>query len=1129
MTETAVQERPPLPAPAGGRRSRVPRVVRRWLHHGLVLMAAALTVLLAGTVLAALATLAGGAVESGAQQRLARDADGVVQVMADYDKDGASRADQAVRDALASAFGDVRHHVRTTMRAPAARPFDLPVLDTGGRPRPGGGVVVIAVSEAQQLARLTAGEWPAARAGAAQDGIQAALHESLGRRLHAEPGDTVVLSGFQGRRIRLEITGLWRANGREPAVFSSLTSSSGGPDSLALVSEQGFEAAPGLAGDALAGWFGVPDAYRLDAEDLGPLRDRVAAFAESDAKRVVFGGGSPAVEGVVVGAPLTEALDRIGTGMVVARSGMYVPAALLGALAVAALVLTARQLTEHRGTDTALLGARGAGAPRVVATAGAEWAVVAVPAALAAPFLAGPLLAALDEAGLLPGEVPHSALGAAGWTAALLALVLHGCSALLPAIRAARDGGAVAKLRRRGPHAAAFQRAGTDLALAAVAVLGWLQLSRYRSPVAGDAGTGGAASVDPVLVLVPVVITIAATLLTLRMLPLAERGAVRLARHTAGLILPLGGWQVSRRATKHAGPALLMVLALAVGALTTSALTMIDRSNEDRARHSVGADLQLTPDRFSAEALPPAVRHSAYTGLPGIEAATPVVDLPVELYEESTGVTAIDTAEAVSTLRPGASSGPMPALRDDLVDGDLAERLSALAKDTPRAGIALPGRPEAIAAEVTVDSTGELRGRLVLTVQDASGLADTVTAPLPASDGVRHELSVPLAVKGNEDLKRHYPLSITRIGFELPPEQTRTSYDITVHRFGSDPSSPAAPGPEGRWANLASGEYRPSNLRCPGAEPTDEEFFSAGLCDLPAEQPEGGLRAELMGPSDLPSARRLVEFAPLRVGGIALVPALADDALLATGRVTVGDTATVELRDGTPLTVTVVGRIGAVPGFPPEGGRLLVDSRALAASLVQRGGLQQQESFWWLSARDGEPAPAAEAVRRAEGVGTTDDAVRAAERLRGDPLQHGTRGVLMLCLLLAPAFAVIGFTLHAVLSTRERRREFALLRAMGVRRRELTGLLWTEQLLIAVIAVVLGAVLGTAVAGIVVPLVTVDDVGRPVYPEVLAVVPWERVALTAAATAVLITALVTVMSRMLARADLVRVMRAGEQ
>ncbi|MDF6042476.1 ABC transporter permease [Streptomyces sp. JH14] len=1099
------------------------------MHHGPVLVAAALTVLLAGTVLAALAALAGTAVESGAQARIAADPQGMVRITAHYDANGVPLADKEVRAALHEAFGPVPVTIRTALRAPAARSFDLPVLDAAGKPRPGGGVGVIALDSVREHARLSAGAWPEETAAGAPDTLQAALHEGLARRLHAEVGDTVVLSAAKGR-VRLEVTGLWHADGRDSTLFRGLTSSFGGLDSLTVVSVPAFEANSALSGDALAGWVALPVADGMAAEELGSLRDRLAALEAGDPARTVFRGRPAAVQGVVAEAPLVSAIDRIDTPMVVARSGMYIPAALLAALAAAALVLTARQLTEHRRADTALLGARGAGTPRLLAAAGAEWAPVAVPAAVAAPFLAGPLLAVLDDAGLLPGEVPHSALSYPGWTAALLALLLHGVSALLPVVRAARDGRAVAKLRRRGAKAAAFQKAGTDVVLAAVAVLGWLQLKRYRSPVAG--GDGGA-SVDPVLVLVPVVVTIAATLFTLRLLPLAERGAVWLARRSAGLVLPLGGWQVSRRAARHAGPALLMVLALAVGALTISALTMIDRSNGDRARHTVGADLRLTPDEFGEKALPGAARHSAYTALPGIEAATPVTDLPVRIDDDEAGITAIDTAEAAPTLRPGATSGPMPALRGDLADRRLPQQLSALGEHVPRAGVRLPGEPRAIAAAVTLraDAGGTPDvPRIVLTLQDASGLTDTVAARLPQADGKRHEIAFPLDVPGGGNLARHYPLTITRIAVDFRREPTRRHYDLTIHHFGSDSAAAAAPGPESvGWEDVNPEPPSARDLGC--GDPDGRSGLStAGVCDMAKLQPPNGLRASLLGPDGSNAqSNTLVEFGPIRHGRIPAVPALADDALLDSGRAAIGKQIAVETHDGTTFTLEVTGRIGGVPGFPHDGGRLLVDSRALAASLAQRGVLPPEENSWWLSARGADAAPAAAAIRKAEGIGTVLDVPQAEDALRGDPLQHGTRGVLVLCLILAPAFAVIGFTLHAMLSTRERRREFALLRAMGVRKRQLTGLLWTEQLLIAVVSVVLGAALGTTLAGLIVPLVTVDDHGSPVFPGVIATVPWERVALTTAATAVLITVMVTVMSRTLARVDLARVMRAGEQ
>ncbi|MGW1888005.1 hypothetical protein [Streptomyces sp. NPDC001970] len=319
------------------------------MHHGLVLVAAALTVLLAGTVLAAMVALAGTAVENGAQARIAADPQGIVRISAHYDAQGVPRADRQVRAALHEAFGRVPVTIRTALRAPAARSFDLPVLDAAGKPRPGGGVGVIALDPVREHARLSAGAWPEEAAGGAPDMLQTALHAGLARRLHAEVGDTVVLSASEGQKVRLEVTGLWHTGSRDSGLFRGLAGSSGGIDSLAVVSAPAFEASPALSGDALAGRLALPVTDGMAAEELGPLRDRLAALEAGDPARTVFRGRPATVEGAVAEAPLVAAIDRIETPMAVARSGMDIPAALLAALAAAALILTARQLTAGHG------------------------------------------------------------------------------------------------------------------------------------------------------------------------------------------------------------------------------------------------------------------------------------------------------------------------------------------------------------------------------------------------------------------------------------------------------------------------------------------------------------------------------------------------------------------------------------------------------------------------------------------------------------------------------------------------------------------------------------------------------------------------------------------------------------
>ena len=57
---------------------------------------------------------------------------------------------------------------------------------------------------------------------------------------------------------------------------------------------------------------------------------------------------------------------------------------------------------------------------------------------------------------------------------------------------------------------------------------------------------------------------------------------------------------------------------------------------------------------------------------------------------------------------------------------------------------------------------------------------------------------------------------------------------------------------------------------------------------------------------------------------------------------------------------------------------------------------------------------------------------------------------------------------------------------------------------------------------------TVDAVGDPAFPPVLTGVPWATVVPVAAATGAVISAVVVLLSRALARLDLSQVLRAGE-
>ncbi|MFG2523397.1 hypothetical protein [Streptomyces sp. NPDC048527] len=471
---------------------RVPAVVRGSGHHRLVLVAAGLAVLLAATVLAALAGLTEKAVEGGVQRRLAADPAAVVEVSGGYRAAGGRELDRDARSALDRAYGGVAHHTWSALRAPSARSTELPVVEAAGRPRADATVAVVALEGAGRHAELVSGRRP--RVGGDPETV---LNEVLASELGVRAGDSLTVRTADKKRLRLRVCGLYRTGDRSPALWASVASAFGTPDTIALVPREVITDNAGLSPDASELWLGVPDAGRLRIDDIGPLARRVEGFSGSDVSLSVYRGRTPTTRLAVVPG-LENALDELGTSVAVARAGLYVPATLLAALAATALVLTARQLAEHRRPELALHAARGAGTPRIAASTAGLWASVALPAGLAAPFLAGPLMGLLGRAGLVPGGVPESAAAATGWAAVLLVVLLHGAAVLVPTVRAVRDRRAVSRLRLRVGRFAGAQRAGADLALAAVAVLGWTQLRQYRSSLSGSGG------VDPVLVLAPV-------------------------------------------------------------------------------------------------------------------------------------------------------------------------------------------------------------------------------------------------------------------------------------------------------------------------------------------------------------------------------------------------------------------------------------------------------------------------------------------------------------------------------------------------------------------------------------------------------------------------------------------------
>ncbi|MFC1418638.1 ABC transporter permease [Streptacidiphilus cavernicola] len=1151
MAATAVRAGGQGKAGSGGPPRRLPVQIRRSAHHGLVLTAAALTVLLAGTVLSALAALAGFAVDAGTVSRVAAQPEAQVQVSASYAAAGMAVGDRDVRAALDRTFGPVARH--TYLGLVGQTPLVVPGAAVTPTP-----MYPVAVQGAAAHGVLVSGSWPAG-AGDAPGGaflhlpvvhpgaegptsgdgtpVDAALPEQLGLRLHLKPGSLLKLEDSYQHRVTLRITGLFRPSATEPGFWSAVAGNATDVTDLVLVAPGQLNGTAAFNQQVAVRWDAVPDFSRLRAGDLPGLGQRVTELTTSDTNHSVFHGADPSLLLVNPTSTLPVILDHLAGTEVVARSALYLPGALLAVLALTTLVLTARQLAAHRRTELVLQQTRGAGGQRLLTAAGVEWAVIVLPTAVAAPFLAEPLLRGLHRTGLLQGPLPGSTLGAEAWGAVLLTALVHGTAALLPVLRTVTGRDFAVRVRVRSARAAAAQQFGADLALLAVAVLGYLQLRHYHSTVT-LAGT-----VDPVLVLVPVVAVGAASVLLLRLLPLASRLLDAFARRRRGLVLPLAGWQISRRSQRHAGPVVLMCLAVTVGALATTALACLDALAEDQAQFTIGADVAVTSAAASgAPGYPAESLRARLQALPGVSAVNPVTVNQAMAAEDSVAVGLIGIDSTATA--PGRAVPPPPSLRRDLAGPHYAAEVASLGKGRSSDGVALPGHPAGIDLDLALSADTGPGARvsapgLTVTVVDADGVSDQLALPPTAADGVRRTLH--LALPGRADSA--YPLRVTGLALTPLPDQPAARFGLTLYRIGGDGWTAALPtgqrwydrtgGPGQAGAALAAGT---TDCASAGSAPAaSTAHYPTGVCTL-----SGGSGAAPLLSAEVASAPpggqaegTAVRLEPGRPGPWQAepVPVLADDSFVAQTHTRVGGTIRIGVGlDGIGqeqnVDVTVVGTVPALPGVGSLQSALLVDQRVLAAAELAKGIRPQQPNGWWLTST--RPAADAAAVAADPLLGTAVTRDQVAAQQRSDPFRFGMRAVLALCRLLAPAFAVIGFTVHVVITTRERRREFALLRAMGTRSRRLATLLWLEQIGVTLFAVLPGALLGVGLAAVILPLVTVDDTGEQPYPPLRIDVPWLWVALTAVATAGAICLVVMTLSRLLARVDLVRTLRAGE-
>lgn len=378
-------------------------------------------------------------------------------------------------------------------------------------------------------------------------------------------------------------------------------------------------------------------------------------------------------------------------------------------------------------------------------------------------------------------------------------------------------------------------------------------------------------------------------------------------------------------------------------------------------------------------------------------------------------------------------------------------------------------------------------------MQDASGLVSAVATRLPAADGARHTVVVPLDVALSGGHPRAYPLTVTAVKVLPQPDVRPARLDLELIRVGARGTADtwAAPLPGGQtWSDGTAHAADATKGACKG-QPADSYVpGTPGVCaivpggskvfrttvstGIPASRAVGDAFGGLTDSDYATEVGSQVRLVAGPVGGPAPLPVRVNASAL---------------RDAPECGRHHHAGSGRRPGHRPHCG-----PRRRVARAGPRTGVSDCRPApprHRLDAGRCRPGKARVLVagqhrQRAHGRGRRG-AARAGPRhhhgahrrvAASRPVPQGLGRVLELVRYLAPGFAVIAFTVHAVVSTRQRRKEFALLRAIGVRSKSLSALLGAEQLGLALFAVVPGALMGMALASAVLPLVTVDDSGQ---------------------------------------------------
>jgi FtsX-like permease family len=624
--------------------------------------------------------------------------------------------------------------------------------------------------------------------------------------------------------------------------------------------------------------------------------------------------------------------------------------------------------------------------------------------------------------------------------------------------------GAARARRGRQAMVAGVTRAGLDVALVVLAVLAGWQLRQYSA-----VSDNGIAGIDPVLALAPALALAAGSVAALRLLPLAAVAADRLAARGRRLTAALAGWQLSRMPVRQGTAALLLIMAVAIGTLALAQHDSWDQSAADQAAFATGGDVQV-----SLPAPLPAGKAGALTGATGV---THSMAVATDIDASPGEVVALGSTQAAQVTRLRSDESPLPPrslFRLISPSGGLPGAVLTAPQPGARPGTIRLTAALGPAAPVPAGLLSALAAQLgpvtvTLTILDNEGSTYQVSAGTLVADERPH-----LLVASVGGAKASYPLRVAAITatYQLPlsaiPDMALTVTGLPLGGGWTGDGSSAEMATLRTIKGALQGPYAPPGLGSARVMGQAVTFtFSPGFGYAVASS-----QARLPG--------QLALFPP--AAPVAAIPAIATRAFLDSSYLDIGAVVPVFI-NGATVPLRIVAEVPEFPTITAAGGALITDLSSLQEYLTRQSQSPMPVTQWWL-ATAGAGVPAAVTASVPAGTATISASGLAGTTM-SDPLSAAPQLILLAMAAATALLAVTGFCVSIAADVRQRRAETALLAALGVTQRGAALQLCLEKLLLSLPSAVIGLLLGTLIARLLVPAVTLTPAAQlPTPPAV---------------------------------------------